>query len=84
MIRATVPKQELLGILDNIGLPTSGINLSYSNAGTIGSFDAEILVSLQPNHHPTAEYVNALRAKLPPYFRQRPSTSNRRTSSHRF
>lgn len=54
--------------MDNIGLPTSGINLSYSNGGTIGSFDAEILVSLQPKHHPTAEYVEALREKLPTLF----------------
>jgi multidrug efflux pump subunit AcrB len=68
VIRQTVPKQELLGILDNIGLPTSGINLSYSNGGTIGSFDAEILVSLQPKHHPTAGYVDALREKLPALF----------------
>jgi multidrug efflux pump subunit AcrB len=68
VIRQTVPKQELLGILDNIGLPTSGINLSYSNGGTIGSFDAEILVSLQPKHHPTADYVNVLREKLPTHF----------------
>ena len=68
VIRQTVPKQELQGILDNIGLPTSGINLSYSNGGTIGSFDSEILVSLQPTHHPTADYVNALREKLPTLF----------------
>ncbi|HEX4769517.1 MAG TPA: efflux RND transporter permease subunit, partial [Bryobacteraceae bacterium] len=68
VIRQTVPKQELLGILDNIGLPTSGINLSYSNGGTIGSFDAEILVSLQPNHHATADYVDSLRQKLPALF----------------
>jgi multidrug efflux pump subunit AcrB len=68
VIRQTVPQQELLGILDNIGLPTSGINLSYSNAGTIGSFDAEILVSLQAKHHPTAKYVDALREKLPQLF----------------
>ncbi len=72
VIRQTVPKGELQGILDNIGLPTSGINLSYSNGGTIGSMDAEILVSLQPEHHPTAEYVDALREKLPTLF---PSTT---------
>jgi multidrug efflux pump subunit AcrB len=72
VIRQTVPQQELLGILDNIGLPTSGINLSYSNAGTIGSFDAEILVSLQTKHRPTADYVDALREKLPQLF---PSTT---------
>ena len=72
VIRQTVPPSELLGVLDNIGLPTSGINLSYSNGGTIGNFDAEILVSLQPNHRPTAEYVNALRERLPALF---PSTT---------
>ena len=51
------PANELAGILDNIGVPTSGINLSYNNTGTIGNADADILVSLQPNHHPTADYV---------------------------
>jgi multidrug efflux pump subunit AcrB len=60
------------GILDNIGLPTSGINLSYSNSGTIGNADAEILGSLQPKHHPTADYVAALRSELPKKF---PGTS---------
>jgi CzcA family heavy metal efflux pump len=68
VIRKTIPQQELMGILDNIGLPTSGINLSYSNGGTIGSFDAEILVSLQAKHHPTQSYVEALREKLPELF----------------
>ena len=62
----------MAGILDNIGLPTSGINLSYSNSGTIGNADAEILGSLQPNHHPTADYVAALRSELPKKF---PGTS---------
>src|SRR5262249_33943068 len=46
-IRETIPKEELLTILDNIGLPYSGINLSYSNAGTVGTSDAEILVQLK-------------------------------------
>jgi multidrug efflux pump subunit AcrB len=68
VIRQTVPQEELLGILDNIGLPTSGINLTYSTSGTIGNFDADVLVSLRPRHHPTVEYVNALRAKLPQLF----------------
>jgi len=56
------------GILDNIGLPTSGINLSYSNSETVGNFDAEILVSLQAKHHPTAGYVQKLREELPKDF----------------
>jgi multidrug efflux pump subunit AcrB len=67
-IRAAVPAAELGGILDNIGLPTSGINLSYSNSGVIGSADAEILVSLQTKHRPTAEYVAQLRDGLPKAF----------------
>src|SRR5439155_2813666 len=47
-IRQEVPSQEINTVLDNIGLPYSSINLSYSNAGTIGTSDAEILVSLKP------------------------------------
>src|SRR5207302_5986517 len=67
-IRKLIPASELGGILDNIGLPTSGINLSYSNSETIGNFDAEILVSLQSKHHPTADYVEKLREELPKAF----------------
>jgi CzcA family heavy metal efflux pump len=67
-IRKEIPPSELGGILDNIGLPVSGINLSYSNGGTIGNGDAEILGSLQPNHHPTAEYVSRLRTILSKQF----------------
>ena len=71
-IRTKIPASELSGILDNIGLPTSGINLSYSNSGTIGNADAEILGSLKTNHHPTADYVARLREDLPREF---PGTS---------
>jgi multidrug efflux pump subunit AcrB len=71
-IRNKIPASELSGILDNIGLPTSGINLSYSNSGTIGNADAEILGSLQAKHHPTADYVAHLREELPKEF---PGTS---------
>ncbi len=67
-IRRQVPKPEINTVLDNIGLPYSGINLSYSNAGTIGTSDAEILVSLNPNHRPTQEYVRRLREELPRNF----------------
>ena len=56
-------------MLDNIGLPYSGINLTYSNAGTFGTADAEILVQLKGEHEkPTGEYINDLRAKLPQSF----------------
>jgi multidrug efflux pump subunit AcrB len=67
-IRARIPASEMGGILDNIGLPVSGINLSYSNAGTIGNADAEILVSLAATHRPTEEYVAQLREALPKEF----------------
>ena len=67
-IRKTIPPSELGGILDNVGLPVSGINLSYSNGGTIGNADAEVLGSLQPNHHPTADYVSQLRSELSKQF----------------
>jgi multidrug efflux pump subunit AcrB len=68
VIRRVIPASELGGILDNIGLPTSGINLSYSNSETVGNHDAEILVSLNANHHPTAGYIEKLRATLPKQF----------------
>ena len=67
-IRNEIPPAELAGLLDNIGLPTSGINLSYSNSGTIGNADAEILGSLQANHRPTAGYIARLRRDLPREF----------------
>jgi multidrug efflux pump subunit AcrB len=67
-IRAKIPPSQLSGLLDNIGLPTSGINLSYSNSGTIGTADAEILGSLNANHEPTAELIAHLRQALPREF----------------
>ena len=67
-IRKQIPAREMEGILDNIGLPYSGINLSYSTAGTIGTSDAEILISLKPDHHPTENYIRDLRKTLPSEF----------------
>jgi len=64
-----MPGKEIQTILDNIGLPNSGINQSYSSAGSIGSSDAEILISLNPeDHHPTADHVRNLRRILPQRF----------------
>ena len=63
-IRKEVPPQELSGIIDNIGLPYSGINLSYSNSAPVGTQDADIMVALTPKHHPTASYVHDLRLNL--------------------
>ena len=68
-LRQQIPKDELVTILDNIGLPNSGINLSYSNSGVVGTSDAEILVGLnQEHHHPTSEYIRKLREGLPRRF----------------
>ncbi len=68
-IRETIPKNELITVLDNIGLPYSGINLTYSNAGTIGTSDAEILVQLKDERgKPTSAYISDLREKLPQRF----------------
>ena len=69
VLRQEIPRNELVTILDNIGLPFSSINTTYSTSGTIGTSDAEILVSLnQEHHHPTADYVKKLREDLPLYF----------------
>jgi len=61
-------KGEIANMLDNIGLPNSSINLSYSNSGVIGTSDAEILVGLNANHRPTEEIVEQLRQQLPRQF----------------
>jgi multidrug efflux pump subunit AcrB len=67
-IRRQIPKDELGPILDNIGLPYSGLNLSYSNTGQVGNGDADVLVTLNAEHKPTAEYVKRLRQTLPKQF----------------
>jgi multidrug efflux pump subunit AcrB len=67
-IRDVVPANELVNILDNIGVPYSGTNTSYSNNGTIGPADGDILVSLSEDHHPTQDYISALRRVLPAQF----------------
>jgi len=65
-IAQTIPQKDLVTVLDNIGVPYSGINLSYSNSGTFGSSDAEILVQLKPERgKPTSDYVKQLRGELP-------------------
>jgi CzcA family heavy metal efflux pump len=66
VLRQEIPKGQLQTILDNIGLPNSGINQSYSSNGTIGTSDAEILIALDPEHHPpTADLTRRLREVLP-------------------
>ncbi len=63
-IRGMIPPAEVRNVVDNIGLPVSGINLTYSNSSPIGPGDADILISLNEGHHPTANYVKLLRNKL--------------------
>ena len=67
-IRKTVPANEVDNILDNIGLPYSTLNLQHSTSGLIGPGDGDILVSLKHEHHPTEDYVVALRKSLPRDF----------------
>jgi multidrug efflux pump subunit AcrB len=63
-IREEIPKSELISIIDNIGIPYSGINLSYNSSGVVSSSDADITVALTEKHHPTDRYVQNLRATL--------------------
>jgi multidrug efflux pump subunit AcrB len=67
-IRRAIPQAEISSIIDNIGLPYSSINLSYSTSAPIGTMDSDILVSLNEDHHPTADYVRAMRKSLPREF----------------
>ncbi len=64
-VRKVIPAQEVASILDNIGMPYSPMNTMHITSGTIGSNDADILVSLNEDHHPTADYVRRLRKRLP-------------------
>jgi multidrug efflux pump subunit AcrB len=67
-IRRQISASEVASIIDNIGLPYSGINLSYSNSAPVGASDADILVTLSPKHQPTAGYVEQLRLSLAKEF----------------
>jgi len=67
-IRQIIPAGELATIIDNIGLPLSGTNMSYNMSGTLGSADADIQVSLNPGHGPTEHYMRELRQHLPEKF----------------
>jgi len=67
-IRGVIPASELTNILDNIGLPYSGINNSYSNSAAIGPADADIQISLSEEHRPAVAYISRLRAILQEKF----------------
>jgi multidrug efflux pump subunit AcrB len=68
LIREMIPASELAGISDNVGLPYSGINLTYSNSAPIGPGDADVMVVLNQDHRPTDDYVHDLRQRLPARF----------------
>jgi multidrug efflux pump subunit AcrB len=68
VIREKIPNKDLDAMLDNIGIPNSGINLSLSDGTLMSPSDGEILISLAPGHRPTEEYINELRAELPRRF----------------
>jgi len=67
-VRRVIPPEQINNITDNIGLPFSGINMAYQNTGTIGPEDGDALISLNPDHASTAEYVKKLRTILPRQF----------------
>ena len=67
-IRRIVPANEIASLIDNIGLPYSSFNMTYSTSAPIGSMDAEILVTLTEQHRPTADYMRVLRERLPREF----------------
>jgi multidrug efflux pump subunit AcrB len=67
-IHDQLPPGEISNVIDNIGLPYSGINTSYNNTGTVGTSDADILVTFAVNHHKTAQYVHDLRINLARQF----------------
>jgi multidrug efflux pump subunit AcrB len=67
-VRAVIPPAELDNIVDNIGLPYSGINMAYQNTGTLGPEDGDALISLNEDHAATANYIKRLRTELPQKF----------------
>ena len=67
-IRKAIPATQIDNILDNIGLPYSALNTQHLTNGTLGAADGDILVTLKPDHGPTANYVRELRRNLPRMF----------------
>jgi len=67
-IRSLAPPSELATLVDNVGMPISGINLVYNNTGVIGSQDGDVQIKLAEDHRPTDEYIRTLREELPRRF----------------
>ena len=64
MLKRIIPAGQLEGIIDNLGIPYSGINLSYNTSGTTSAADGDILVSLKENHSPTNDFVRTIRRQM--------------------
>src|SRR6476646_4765266 len=67
-IRKIIPPEEIETVTDNIGMPISGINMTYNNTGVIGPQDGDIQIKLKEDHRPTSEHVQVLREQLPRMF----------------
>jgi multidrug efflux pump subunit AcrB len=67
-IRKIIPPEQIETLADNIGMPISGINMTYNNTGVIGPQDGDVQIKLKEGHRPTIEYVQALREQLPKLF----------------
>jgi multidrug efflux pump subunit AcrB len=67
-IRKVIPSDQIETLADNIGMPISGINMTYNNTGVIGPQDGDIQIKLKEGHRPTAEYVKVMREQLPVEF----------------
>ncbi|VXC93340.1 efflux RND transporter permease subunit [Sphingomonas sp. 8AM] len=67
-IRQIIPADQLVSVVDNIGLPVSSINTTYNNSGTVGPQDGDVLIQLSHDHRPTEDYVRRLREQLPRDF----------------
>lgn len=67
-IRQIIPADELITIVDNIGLPVSALNSAYNNSGTVGPQEGDILISLRRGHGPSADYIKSMREQLPRAF----------------
>jgi len=64
MIRRVIPANQIHGVVDNLGIPYSGINVSYNTTGTMSPADGDILVSLNGNHDPTDKFVQVIRTRM--------------------
>ena len=67
-IKQVIPADEILTIVDNIGMPISSINMTYNNTGLTGAHDGDIQIALKAHHAPTASYIRTLREVLPKQF----------------